>query len=191
MKGKSSTQKLRKTGAHGCSMYLHPKGYQRKPLPRQWSTKFKSGNQEGEWKTISFNKGKKHSSKNSPTNNIIPRKKLDGPGISVKLFNANTGKYIDIQILQYKVIESTQTSVSNGRKILTRMSLDNTTIPLQNSFSLLDHEEMVLNKTNQNENSSKNIHANRHLDSQANDMVLLNFYVSTATINDNCDMQFD
>lgn len=133
----------------------------------------KAEDQEGEWKIVSFNKGKRQIPKNSLKNTNNPKEKYGGPGITIKLFNANMGKYENSQILQYKTKDPTQSFVSNVEKILASLAMSNTTVPVQKTFSLLDGKQMVLNKTtkNENKNITKISHAERHLDTQADDWI--------------------
>lgn len=136
--------------------------------------------------TITFNKGKRQFVKNNPSNNSIPEEKLQGPCISINLFNANTCKYIDTQVLQYKSKESTN-------KNKNKMNIDNTTLPVQNHFTILNEEHMVLDKFKKNENNitPNTPHAISHLDSLENDVALSGLYVHAFTNNENHDMLLD
>ncbi|XP_019253817.1 PREDICTED: putative protein TPRXL [Nicotiana attenuata] len=56
------------------------------------STTTKAEKNQEEWKTVSFTKGRQQGARgNQKHNNTNPIKNANGPGISVKLFNANTG----------------------------------------------------------------------------------------------------
>lgn len=63
-------------------------------------------------------------------------------------------------------------------KLLITWSMENTTIPVQNNFSLLGNEQMVLSETTENENQNKNTFSStyEHMDTHTDNMDNIQYY---------------
>lgn len=92
---------------------------------------------------------------------------------------------INLKIQQKKNLEN------NGGKNPANLAMRNTTIPIQNNFSLLDSKQMILSKiaNNENQTNMKINHADRHMFTQTEDMDMLDANVSTFITNENSPMQ--
>ncbi|XP_070013488.1 uncharacterized protein [Nicotiana sylvestris] len=103
------------------------------------------GDNEAKWIIVSFNKRKNQGRKFSSQPTINQVKGSNGPGISVKLFNANTGKYLDTQLLQYKTKDH---STSNQpSKVTTQPIIAKEQTTALNKNHYLDNRQMVFPKT--------------------------------------------
>lgn len=126
-------------------------------------------NSYAEWETVSFSKGTKQRRNISHQNFNNPTKNTNDLGIFINLFNTNTGKYLDTQLLQYKSKETINTLKQNSAKNPATMVKDQTTLPIKNHFSLLDSEQTLSEETTNDKINNKlknnNKHASEHLSS--------------------------
>ncbi|XP_070023256.1 uncharacterized protein [Nicotiana sylvestris] len=97
-----------------------------------------------EWITVSFNK-KKNQGRKLPTQPSINQVKSNhGPGISVKLFNANTGKYLDKQLLQYQAKIHPSPNQPSKATDQPNNPKEQNNYPSKNHY--MDNQQMVLPK---------------------------------------------
>lgn len=99
-----------------------------------------------EWKTISFNKGKKRQG------TIKIKDPPARTSINVTIFYATTGKFLSTQTLNYKVRQNMNQSGENLTGINLPNKIDNEPIRqnptlVKNQFSSLMEQDMVLDKT--------------------------------------------
>lgn len=155
---------------------------------KELSTITNDGEKE-QWTTISFSKGRHQGAKGPQKQPIAnPIKQTNGPGISVKLFNANTGKYLDTQLLQYKSKDHRNTTPSphtNNLQSSTFLIGDQNKLTTKNNFSILSEEPLVLNKNTKEINNQKIIinksHASEQMSQTTNDIDMLDTIVSSIT----------
>ncbi|XP_019257760.1 PREDICTED: uncharacterized protein LOC109235974 [Nicotiana attenuata] len=173
--------------AKQCTYIIHTIKENEEPNMEQPTTTKAEEIQE-EWKTVSFSKGKQQGARGNQKHlNANPIKKSNGPRISVKLFNTNTGKYLDTQLLQYKSKDHKNASPSlhtqNSESTATMIG-DHTNLATKNNFSLLTEEPMILEETTKREkiqkDNMKNCHAIEQMSIINKDIDMLDTNVSSS-----------
>ncbi|XP_070004698.1 uncharacterized protein [Nicotiana sylvestris] len=127
--------------------------------------------QEGEWQTVTFNKSKRQNVKNNPASNHIPKDKLQGPGISVNLYNANTYEehmiLDNIKINKKNNTPQTSNAISHLDTKVNGVTMPDSYVPIsttnQNSDRLIDINKDIINP---NKTTSSTRQATKHTNQQ-------------------------